>query len=161
MKILLTGGIKSGKSAYALTLAARLFKGPKIFLATAVPFDGELKQRVEKHKNQRDDSFVTREEPVEIHKCTGQNLVLDCLTLWMNNLFHQGREEEWENILGLFFQGLKGNAIIVTNEVGLGNVPMDARTRRYNEYLGRANIYVASLADEAYFMISGQPVRVK
>ncbi len=160
MRILITGGVKSGKSTYALGLA-RSFPGGKTFLATAVAFDDEMRERIQKHKRERGDAFVTIEEPVEIDKYTGNNLIMDCITVWMNNLFHHGQEERWEEILSRFLDGLGKDAVIVTNETGLGNIPMDGFTRKYNRYLGAANCLTASRMDRVYVMVSGLPLRVK
>ena len=160
MRILITGGVKSGKSTYALELA-RSFTNEKTFLATAVAFDDEMRERIQKHKKERGDSFITIEEPVEIDRYTGNNLLMDCITVWMNNLFHHEQEERWEEILSRFLNGLGKDAIIVTNETGLGNIPMDSVTRKYNRYLGAANCLTASRMDQVYFMVSGLPLRVK
>ena len=161
MKILVTGGVKSGKSEYSLTLARRFFSGEKTFVATTVAFDEELKRRIEVHKAQRDSSFKTIEEPIEVQSVAGENILLDCVTMWMNNLFYNKMEDEWERILTAFIRNLKQNAIIVTNEVGLGNIPVDSLTRRYNEYLGRANNMLASHMDSVFLMVSGIPIKIK
>ena len=161
MKILITGGVKSGKSRYSLRLAGEQFSGKKTYLATAVAFDEELRRRVEIHKKQRDASYTTVEEPVEIQRVRGENILLDCITMWMNNLFYHHREKEWRDILQAFIGNLGQNAIIVTNEVGLGNIPVDETSRRYNECLGRANSLLAAHMDRVYFMISGIPLQIK
>ncbi len=159
-RLLITGGIKSGKSSYALK-RAELLPGLKNFLATAIPFDKEMEDRIIKHKKERGDIFFTIEEPVDINNHTKNNIILDCVTVWMNNLFYKGRENDWEKILGTFLLENKRNIIIVTNEVGLGNVPMDPSARKYNEYLAAANKMIASSMDEVVLMISGLPLWVK
>ena len=98
---------------------------------------------------------------MDIQRVFGENILLDCITMWMNNLFFYHREEEWQEILQVFIGNLGQNAIIVTNEVGLGNIPADETSRRYNEYLGRANGLLAAHADRVYMMISGIPLKVK
>ena len=120
--ILITGGVKSGKTKYAQTLADRLFE-EKTYLATAECIDGEMEKRIQKHRAERDGSYTTIEEPVRIDKYARPNLILDCLTVWMNNIFHYKREDEWEGILKDFLDGLTENAIIISNETGLGNIP--------------------------------------
>ena len=161
MKILITGGVRSGKSSYALRLAEQQFNGIKVFLATTIPFDKEMKHRVAEHKRQRDGSYRTAEEPVEIHKEVAENLILECVTMWINNLFHYHKQHRWEDILSRFLSGLGENAIIVTNEVGWGNIPADSQVRSYNELLGKSNQMIASQMDEVYLMVSGIPVKIK
>ena len=161
MKTLVTGGVKSGKSRYALRLASVRFTGPKTFLATAVELDDEMARRIRRHREERSPDFATVEEPIEIHKHAADNLVLDCITLWMNNLFYHGREREWERILRLFIQRLGENAVVVTNEVGWGNIPVEPDVRRYNDTLGLANRVLAESLDEVYLMVAGIPTRIK
>jgi adenosylcobinamide kinase/adenosylcobinamide-phosphate guanylyltransferase len=161
MRTLITGGVKSGKSRFSLELAESQFSGGKIYLATAIAFDDELRRRIELHKRERDSSYRTIEEPVDIQNVSGENILLDCITMWMNNLFYYHREEEWRDLLAAFLENLGSNAIIVTNEVGLGNIPADETSRRYNEYLGRANNLLASHADRVFLMVSGIPLKVK
>ncbi len=159
-RLLITGGIKSGKSSYALK-RAELLSGRKNFLATAIPFDKEMEERIKKHKKERGAEFSTIEESVNIHLHSEENIILDCITVWMNNLFFKGREEEWESILKSFLIKNDKNIIVVTNEVGLGNVPMEPVARKYNEYLAGANKMIAEFMDEVVLMVSGLPLWVK
>ena len=159
MKTLITGGVKSGKSRYALKLARERFE-EKIFLATAEAFDDEMKERITAHRAERDPSFVTVEEPIRIDRIEGDNVLFDDITVWLNNLFHHGREEEWREILQRFLAAER-NCIIVTNETGWGTIPMDPFTRKYNRYLGAANGFTAEHMDEVYLMVAGIPVRIK
>ena len=160
MRVFVTGGIKSGKSSFALDLAKESFQ-EKLFLATALPFDDEMAQKIDRHKKDRGDGFRTIEEPVEIGEAVRNDMVVDCLTMWMNNLFYQKIEDRWEAILGQFLERMGANLIVVSNEIGLGNIPADAMTRRYNAYLASANKQVAAVSDQVYFMVSGIPMRVK
>lgn len=159
-RLLITGGIKSGKSSYALE-RANLLEGKKNFLATAIPFDKEMEDRIVRHKAERGPEYYTTEESLDIHLHEMDNLILDCVTVWMNNLFYKEKEDEWKTILTQFISHNKGNIIIVTNEVGLGNIPMDSITRKYNEYLAAANKFIASSMDEVVLMVSGLPMWVK
>jgi adenosyl cobinamide kinase/adenosyl cobinamide phosphate guanylyltransferase len=160
LKILITGGYKSGKSSFALQKASAQ-SARTTFIATAEPIDEEMRQRIARHRAQRDDRYITIEEPLEIHKHAQEDVLLDCLTLWVNNLLFYRQEARWEAVLTAFLDGLGRNAVIVTNEVGLGNIPPDPKTRRYNELLGKTNLLVASRMDEVYLMVSGQALRVK
>ncbi len=142
-RLFITGGIKSGKSSYALE-RANLLSGNKNFLATAIPFDKEMEDRITRHKKERGPEYNTIEEALDIHLHSKENLILDCITVWMNNLFYKEIEKDWEKILSSFLQTNSGNIIIVSNEVGLGNIPMDSTARKYNEYLAAANKLIAA-----------------
>jgi len=159
-RLLITGGIKSGKSSYALRRASGMV-GSKIFLATAIPFDKEMEHRIIRHKRERGTDYTTIEEPVNIDLHEENNIILDCVTVWMNNLFYKGIEETWEKILRTFLLKNTGNIIIVSNELGLGNIPMDPGARKYNEYLAAANKLIAASMNEVVFMVSGLPLWVK
>jgi adenosylcobinamide kinase / adenosylcobinamide-phosphate guanylyltransferase len=161
MRILITGGVKSGKSKRAVDLALDMFKTPRTFLATAEAFDDEMAERIARHKESRSGLFETIEEPVYMGRFAREDLVLDCVTIWINNIMHYDKESEWEGILDRFLSGLGKNAVIVTNETGLGNIPEDAYSRRYNRLLGEANIAIAGWADRVEIMVSGLPVKVK
>ena len=160
MKAMITGGVKSGKSSYALSLAEN-FQGKKVFLATAEAFDDEMRDKIERHQKERGDSFITIEEPIKIDHIIESNLILDCITLWMNNILFNSLEDQWEDILTRFLTQMQENTIIVTNETGLGNIPANELTRRYNRYLGLANRLVAQAVDDVYFMVAGIPLKIK
>ena len=160
MSVLITGGVKSGKSSYALQLA-EAWKTPKFFLATAVAFDDEMKLKIERHQETRGENYKTIEEPVHIDHHVRDRLVVDCVTLWMNNIFFKKPETGWEEILRRFLDRMYTDTIFVTNETGLGNIPADAMSRRYNNALGAANKLIAGRVDEVYLMVSGIPLRIK
>ena len=160
MRTLVTGGIKSGKSSHALSLAEE-FPEPRRFLATAEALDDEMRDRIRRHRAEREGRFETFEEPLRIHERLMENLVLDCLTLWVNNVIYHEKEAEFEDWLDAVVKGLPCNIVIVTNEVGMGFVPADALSRRYGILLGRANARIASACDRVVLMVAGQPLRVK
>ncbi len=160
MRTLITGGVKSGKSAYALLCAER-FDQPRYFLATAEAFDDEMKIKIARHQEERQGKFITIEEPLAIHAAVRENIILDCIPLWLNNMLYYGREADIEAELERFLQRLPRNIVIVTNEIGLGFIPADALSRRYGELLGRINIRLASACDDVILMVSGLPVYVK
>jgi adenosylcobinamide kinase/adenosylcobinamide-phosphate guanylyltransferase len=162
MQVMITGGIRSGKSTYALQLAeTHCGPGDRYFLATATPFDEEMKQRIENHKRERNNGFHTIEEPVEIHTAVRDNMILDDITMWLNNLFYRNQQDRWEEILDKLLAALPANIIIVTNEIGLGNIPADKATRYFNRCLGTINKRIAAAVDQVYFMVSGYPLKVK
>lgn len=169
--ILITGGIRSGKSRYALTLARRI-DGPKVFLATAQPFDDGLRQRVQKHKEQRGAEFRTVEEPVYLGKALATIarspavVVIDCLTVWVNNLFHEMKDnvtaiQEQKDSFVRVLTDCPSIVIIVTNEVGMGIIPDNALARNFLDTLGILNQQIAQLSDEVILMVSGIPSRIK
>ena len=167
-KILITGGVKSGKSRFALKIAREIEKGEKIFIATARPIDEEMEDKIEKHEKERGSDFQTVEEPIHLgdtlKKINQSTVVIDCLTLWLSNLFFEVRESEKLFEIESFIQALKefgGNIIIVTNEVGWGIIPESETSRNYQAELGRLNQEVAEICDEVYVLISGIPSRVK
>ena len=160
MRVLITGGVKSGKSSYALSLADQNFEH-FTYVATAIPFDDEMKQRIAVHRRERGDKYRTIEEPVAIHTVVGEDTIVDDITVWMNNLFYKGMEESWKEILEQFITNLPQRIIVITNETGLGNIPPDRTTRAYNRYLGEANIMLANAMDTVYFMVAGIPLKVK
>jgi len=160
MRTLITGGIKSGKSSHALVLAEE-FGQPRRFLATAQALDDEMVLRIRRHKEERAGRFETVEEPLLIHERLAENMVLDCLTLWVNNVLYYKREAEFDGWLGALLERLPRDIVIVTNEVGMGFVPMDPLSREYGILLGRANARVASACDRVILMVAGQPLRVK
>jgi adenosylcobinamide kinase/adenosylcobinamide-phosphate guanylyltransferase len=165
MIILITGGVKSGKSGRALAVARRNFTAPVSFIATAEALDEEMKIRIKRHRAEREgDFFVTIEEPLELDKAVagaGPSTVVDCIPLWINNLMYYQREADFPEILGSFILGMPRNCAVVTNETGLGNIPFDDAVRRYNLLLAEANRRIAAAADRVELMVSGIPLRVK
>jgi adenosylcobinamide kinase/adenosylcobinamide-phosphate guanylyltransferase len=164
-----TGGARSGKSSYALQLAARYEK--RIFLATAEPFDDEMKSRIGKHKEERGGQFITIEEPLYPEHALrnlpdgSEVVLLDCLTVWAGNLMHYfDDEQEIKKRIDCFLEVLRQppcDIILVSNEVGMGIVPENAMARRFRDIAGIVNQSVASTATEAYLLCSGIPVRLK
>ena len=181
--ILVTGGARSGKSTYAEGLA-RSINGNILYLATSIPFDDEMKLRVEKHKAQRPAAWVTLEayKDLDIHlKSELMNksaVLLDCITVMVTNLFlekckdidHISNENamEIENFVKNEIEKLITEAknaaipfILVTNEVGMGVVPEYPSGRVFRDVAGRANQMLAGVADEVYLCICGIPVKIK
>jgi len=165
MLILITGGVKSGKSGRALEIAKNEWSFPVSFIATAEALDEEMRGRIEKHKQERNDNggFITIEEPLELDKAiaaSGSRVLLDCIPMWVNNLLYYKREKDFDRILENLLQSVK-DRIVVTNETGMGNIPFDEYTRHYNLLLAKANRRIAAVADHLEFMVSGIPLRVK
>ena len=180
MNILLTGGVRSGKSDYAEKLA-KISKDSVLFVATAVAFDEEMCKRIEAHKKSRPSSWRTLEVTENAGKQINQNIgdakvvVLDCITVLTGNLLSKMIEvdgktdsksilkkitEEIEGILECMKSSGAG-FIIVTNEVGMGVVPNNPMGRLYRDLLGKANQLIAERVDSVIFMVSGIPLKIK
>ena len=174
MLILITGGVKSGKSRRALEIAKSEWTFPVSFIATAEALDEDMCSRIEKHRQERKDlagneclntngGFITVEEPLELDKAiaaSGSRALVDCIPMWVNNLMYYQREKDFDCILETFLQNVK-DCIVVTNETGMGNIPFDEYTRRYNRLLAEANRRIAMAASRLELMVCGIPVRVK
>jgi adenosylcobinamide kinase / adenosylcobinamide-phosphate guanylyltransferase len=175
--ILLTGGARSGKSRMAQELAQKA-KGEVLFVATAEPGDDEMARRIKTHKADRPESWRTLEVTLHVGKSITKNLgiartvVIDDVTLLVNNVFMQFGEdpeaakaeravEEEIRELCDCIKKTDADFYIVTNEVGLGIIPVDRVSRLYRDCLGRANQQLAACADKVWFMVSGIPLVVK
>lgn len=165
MLTFVTGGARSGKSRYALEIAAGAQR--PAFIATAEPFDAEMAERIRRHREERDGRFFTLEEPVDLAGALGRIppgtdlVILDCLTVWLGNLLH--REEE-EGRIEAFLAALDEppcSLVVVSNEVGLGGIAMTPMGRKFADLLGRLNQEVAGRADRAVMMVSGLPLVLK
>lgn len=168
--ILITGGVRSGKSNYAQHLA-KSFKRKVIYIATAEALDSDMKERIGQHKKSRDKSWVTIEEPIgvlgAVRKLSADRrvMLLDCLTLFISNLILKGLSDkavysEVKSILKALNRKSEV-VIIVTNEVGSGIVPDSKLGRRFRDLQGRVNQIVSGEADCVYLLISGIPVKIK
>ncbi len=160
MRILITGGVKSGKSRRALELALA-FPEPRSFIATARAFDEEMREKIALHRAERGNRFDTIEEPLDIDRVVREHCVLDCVPLWLSNLFFEDREAEAEGILDSLLERMPASIVIVTNEIGMGVIPADPVSRRYGNALGRINARLAAAADRVELMVAGIPLRVK
>ncbi len=190
--ILVTGGARSGKSTYAEKIAmnygepgelGKCEQGNIVYLATAVPVDGEMVQRIKDHQEDRPAGWVTLEESLKITHALSRlpqgtkAVLIDCITFWVSNhlMDKAGVEEprgnkvkeievaiveEARKLCGSLKE-LDCSAIIVSNEVGLGLVPEHVLSRIYRDALGRANQMLAEVSEEVIFMISGIPLKVK
>jgi len=167
--VLVGGGVRSGKSAFALELAYRLGKR-RTFIATATAVDDEMKTRIERHQRERRDEFTTIEEPLDLAAALDaltepDVVVVDCLTLWMSNLLlHQEsvdailtRADDLVRVL----QKRRFHAVLVTNEVGMSVHPPTPIGRMFVEVTGWTHQRVARVADEIYLAVLGTMVKIK
>lgn len=174
---LILGGARSGKSAYAQTLAAA--RGRKVlYVATAEAGDPEMAARIADHRTGRPSYWITLEAPRQTGSAIMSGagdadvILLDCLTLLAANIIVPLPEpvtyEVAEAALSVEVVGLltayaesKAEWLMISNEVGLGLVPPYPLGRVYRDALGRANQRLASAADEVLFMVAGLPMKVK
>jgi adenosylcobinamide kinase/adenosylcobinamide-phosphate guanylyltransferase len=165
---LVGGGVRSGKSAFALALARTI--GPRrVFLATAQPWDGEMAARIAAHRAERSGDFETIEEPLDpraaLDRAAGADvLVLDCVTLWLSNLLLRGdTEPEIAAKVTALADALRAApfaSVVVTNEVGMGIVPESPLGRTFRDVAGRAHQVLAARADRIYFAMLGTMLRL-
>jgi adenosylcobinamide kinase / adenosylcobinamide-phosphate guanylyltransferase len=167
---LVLGGVRSGKSSYALTLATRASR--VTFLATAEKRDDEeMRSKIERHRAERPGHWKTIEEPLELAAAIEgakdcDLLLIDCLTLYAGKLldaFGDDRAQINENVRGLC-RALKNPpcpVVLVSNEVGSGVVPSSSLGRHYRDLLGEINQQVAAIAGCVVLMIAGLPLALK
>lgn len=175
---LILGGARSGKSSFAQNLASQA--GNKVlFVATGSHLDEEMRRRIEMHKKKRPKGWQT----IEVLTDTGEEIerklgnvdvvIIDCITLLINNIFEKckanGSDDktlEKEAVLEIkklikCISKLNACFIMVSNEVGMGIVPMNKTARIYRDILGRTNQELAAHSDRVYFMFAGIPMQIK
>lgn len=164
---LITGGQRSGKSEYAEKITLEKSERP-IYLATSKVWDEEYQQRIDVHQSRRGEEWTTIEEEKDISglPLDGKVVLLDCITLWLTNIFDavafdkekalQFAQKEWDKILEK-----ETKIIVVGNEIGMGVIPMEKGTRHFVDAHGLLNQYIAASADEVTLMVSGIPVKIK
>ncbi len=167
--VLVGGGVRSGKSAFALARARRLGVR-RAFIATAQAWDEEMRARIARHIEERGNSFHTTEAPLELPRAVTEltNVdvaVIDCLTLWLSNLLLRGdderRIEQEVEALACALHQAPYPVVVVTNEVGMGVVPETALGRLFRDVAGRAHQRLAAVADEIYVAVLGCVLRLR
>lgn len=163
------GGARSGKSRYAEKLAIDSAK-KVIYIATAEAGDSEMQVRINRHRQQRPQHWITIEEPIKLAEVINQHngedycLLVDCLTLWLSNIMFdkQGQVDQqvFETQLDALLECLQlvsGQIILVSNELGLGVVAMEKMTRRFVDESGLLHQQIAQLSDKVVFVTAGLP----
>ncbi|MGD8399744.1 MAG: bifunctional adenosylcobinamide kinase/adenosylcobinamide-phosphate guanylyltransferase [Bacillota bacterium] len=182
--IVITGGVRSGKSTYAEKLA-RDAGGPVLYIATAVPFDREMQDRIARHRERRPADWDTWEGDRNLAAVFQslprdyRTVLLDCVTILITNLLLQAEGAEAGNLSAAAWERIEQNiwgeiqafltaaaqttamVIMVTNEVGAGIVPENQLARVFRDIAGRINQALAVRADEVYLVVCGLPVRLK
>jgi adenosylcobinamide kinase/adenosylcobinamide-phosphate guanylyltransferase len=168
---LIIGGARSGKSRFALELAEQKAPGEKAFLATCIPADAEMRERVARHRRERNPSWKTLEVPLDLAGALAESgrwagiVLVDCLTLWANNLLFETQGETGiDRYVGDLLNAMEKVScpvILVTNEVGTGIVPENPLARRFRDVTGRINQQVAAACSRVFWMVAGIPIPVK
>jgi adenosylcobinamide kinase/adenosylcobinamide-phosphate guanylyltransferase len=160
----LLGGARSGKSELASRLASAS-DGPVIVVVTAEARDEEMTERIRRHREARPAAWTTVEAPRELALAIGHVpseafVVLDCVSLWVSNAMEAGLEDdrivEEAREIAMALAKRDVPAVVVSNEVGLGIVPVNALARGYRDTLGRVNATFVGEADRAYFVVGGK-----
>ena len=166
---LVLGGARSGKSAYAESLVA----GPgAVYVATAEAIDDEMGERIARHRaRRRGEGWTTVEASLDLaaalraHAPGASGVLVDCLTVWLGNLMHAGRDIDRET--GSLLESLAGPPeppvpiVLVANEVGLGVVPDNPMARAFRDHAGRLNQALAARADRVVLVTAGIPLVLK
>jgi adenosylcobinamide kinase/adenosylcobinamide-phosphate guanylyltransferase len=170
---LILGGARSGKSAYAEKLASASGL-PVTYIATAQVYDNEFGLRVEHHKSRRPANWQTVEQSFHLgqslkeHAGPGKCVIVDCLTLWLAQCICPDCERpesvNWSDERDALLQALTnlpGMILLVSNEVGMGIVPLGEINRQFQDEQGRLNQAIAQIANKVSFIAAGLPLTLK
>jgi adenosylcobinamide kinase / adenosylcobinamide-phosphate guanylyltransferase len=165
--IFITGGARSGKSRYAQELALQYSDHP-VYVATARVWDEEFRQRIDRHRQERDDRWTSIEEETQLSRLPldGRVAVIDCVTLWITNFFTDMHAD-----IDACLAACRGEIdalamkdatlILISNEIGMGLHADTPAGRQFTDLQGWVNQYIAAKADQAIFMVSGIPLTLK
>jgi adenosylcobinamide kinase/adenosylcobinamide-phosphate guanylyltransferase len=165
--VLVLGGVRSGKSAFAERLVAETGLS-RHYLATGRAWDEEMRERITRHQADRGEGWQTPEEPVDLVgrlealDDPAHVILVDCLTLWVTNLMMEERvmAEEFAR-LAAHLPRARAKLVLVSNEVGLGIVPENRMARDFRDHSGRLHQAVAASATDVYFVAAGLPLKMK
>lgn len=169
MKELILGGVRSGKSRLAEQHAAATGL-PVIYVATAHAQDAEMRARILHHQSNRPAHWQLVEEPLALasalqkHAAEGHCVLVDCLTLWLTNLLCLEDEARLQQEIAALLNALStlpGEIILVSNETGMGVVPLGELTRRYCDEAGRLHQALAQQSDQVILTVAGLPLYLK
>jgi adenosylcobinamide kinase / adenosylcobinamide-phosphate guanylyltransferase len=171
--LFVVGGASSGKSDVALRLAGEGIgrTAPRAFVATGEALDEEMTMKIAKHRQSRSSTWVTKEVPLALGAWFSEEgrkyrvILVDCLTMWLSNHCERGMKDaeiiaQTKTLLDAARRS-GARVVLVSNELGMGLVPLDAGSRRFRELAGEVNRLVAEAADDAYFVVSGIPLSLK
>lgn len=167
MLTVLLGGARSGKSSLAVRIGER-HNGDVVYIATSphIPGDADLDGRIAAHRAERPPRWRTIEEQLDLagamSDCGDALIIVDCLTLWLNNMIHHGADESAVAAASAAsiqaVSARPADTVVITNEVGLGIVPDNDVGRRYRDALGRLNQQWVAASDRAYLMVAGRAI---
>lgn len=165
--VLVLGGARSGKSAFAERLAADTGLS-RHYLATGRAWDDEMAERIAHHRAARGGGWQTHEEPLALVERLaaldepGNVVLVDCLTLWVTNLMMEERAmaDEFAR-LAAYVPRARAKLVLVSNEVGLGIVPENRMAREFRDHAGRLHQSIAAAAEDVYFVAAGLPLKMK
>lgn len=169
MRSLILGGARSGKSALAERLAIDS-KREVVYIATAQAGDAEMASRIAHHRARRPQQWLCVEEPIQLadalreHARGHRYILVDCLTLWLSNLLGDADEHAFERERIRLLDALPelpGDLLMVSNEVGLGIVPLGELTRRFVDEAGRLHQAIATVSERVVFVAAGLPLALK
>ena len=169
MRTLILGGARSGKSALAERLAHES-QCEVVYIATAQAGDEEMAARIAHHRARRPATWLSIEEPLHLadvlrkHARQDRCVLVDCLTLWLSNVLGDADTQQLERERSLLLETLptlSGDVLMVSNEVGLGIVPMGALTRRFVDEAGRLHQSIAAISERVLFVAAGLPLAMK
>ncbi len=163
---LVLGGARSGKSAFAARLAVASGLVP-VYVATAEALDTEMASRIARHRRERGAHWLTIDAPRDLAGALAtwatpdRFVVVDCLTLWLTNILTQGQDlPAARDQLLAALEGRRGAVALVSNEVGLGIVPLGELSRRFVDEAGLLHQAVAAIADRVVLMVAGRPLEL-
>lgn len=166
---LILGGNRSGKSAYAESIAQQ-HPGSVKLIVTAEITDAHMRQRVAEHEQRRPKHWQVLEEHICLAQCLQKHaeastlILVDCLTLWLFNLMHTQTDQilaqQKQEFLHLLPR-LSGKVLLINNEINLGVVPGDSQNRKFCDQIGLLNQAVAAIADKVEWVVAGLPISLK
>lgn len=182
--VLVTGGARSGKSTFGEKYIAEL-SDRIAYIATAIPFDDEMKSRISHHRSSRPQEWTTVEKYFEIDRIIPSiavehnGIILDCVTIMVSNMMLEAPDVDWDQpdparineiqeaaldhakaiVSAMRASELSG--VLITNEIGMGIVPENPMARAFRDIAGRVNQAIAAIADEVWLLVSGIPVKIK
>lgn len=170
MKELILGGARSGKSSLA-ERRARESGLAVVYVATAEARDAEMADRIRRHRDRRSEEWRLVEEPLALgrslrtHAAPGRCVIVDCLTLWLSNVLHAPDDarlfdRERDDFLEAV-ENAPGELLLVSNETGMGVVPLGELTRRYCDEAGRLHQELGRICERVTLVVAGLPVTVK
>lgn len=169
MKQLILGGSRSGKSSLAEQRASESNLAVS-YIATATAGDGEMAARIAQHQARRPAHWKIVEEPLQLadtlrkHAASDRCLLVDCLTLWLTNLLCANDEALFQRERAALLEtlpALPGHIILVSNEVGMGIVPLGELSRRFSDEAGWLNQEAARICERVTLMVAGLPYPLK